>query len=110
MSTPFSRCSVLAGTVTLDSVMSGRSVTISWFLGVTLLCAKQVELSKLTRTQMPNVRACMGRLASVRAVGLGARDNLLAHLPAQCQPGIDIQLRVNERVKGRHTGIRRHAI
>jgi len=75
--------------------MSGRSVTISW-----LLCVKQVELRKLSRTQRPNIRACMGPLALVRTVGLGTRDDLLAHLPAQRQPGIDIELRVNEGVKG----------
>jgi hypothetical protein len=39
-------------------------------------------------------------LALVRAVGLGASDDLLAHLPAQRQPGADIKLRVNERVEG----------
>jgi hypothetical protein len=74
--------------------MSGRSVTISW-----LLCARQVELSKPmnANAQQPRIH---GRLALVRAVGLGARDDLLAHLPAQCQPDIDIKLRVNERVEG----------
>ena len=80
--------------------MSGRSVTISWLLWAKLLWAKQVALSKLTTTHVPNIRACMGPLASVRTVGLGTRDDLLAHLPAQRQPGIDIELRVNEGVKG----------
>ena len=40
---------------------------------------------QLTRAKTPNIRAYMGRLALVRAVGLGARDHLLVPLLFDCQ-------------------------
>ena len=42
----------------------------------------------------------MESLTLVRAISLGARDNLLAHLSAQRQAGCNIELRVNQRVEG----------
>jgi hypothetical protein len=68
----FRNCSVPGGTTTVDLVMSDGLVTNSE------LCAKRL----------------------IRAVGLGARDHLLAYLPAQRQPDTDIKLCVNEGVEG----------
>ena len=69
-------------------------------IGKPLAYFTRAALREAAFTQMPDIRTCMGPIALVRAVGLGARDDLLAHLPAQRQPGIDIKLRVNERVEG----------
>jgi hypothetical protein len=52
-------------------------------------------------------RVSYGRL--ICAVGLSARDHLLAYLTAQRQAGADIELRVDERVEGGIAGIRCHA-
>src|SRR6266851_177235 len=47
---------------------------------------------------------------SVRAVNLGPRDNLLAHLAAQRESGFDIELSVNECIERRIARVARHVI
>ena len=48
------------------------------------------------------------RESSIRAVVLSVGDYLLSYLPAQAEADIDVELRVNERVKRGIAGVRCH--
>ena len=61
---------------------------------------REIDVVLVAARPLGDIRVFIGLLASVRTVGTGARDNLLADLPAQRQPDTDIKLRVNKRVEG----------